>query len=184
MNLAPGTNDDRNYRRGSFNPTDLANKRPSVESLYSNISSQNFSISDISSSADSVAINKMQSINHELNDHLTSRLTTFMYFHNLVSKNSHDSSELSENKQKVSVDSSNDIQGSALRLPEFTKQLVSLHKTYQKELEKLKKNKEELETVENEENDLCERLSKIEEKVAKVILERDVKKTSCGCFIF
>lgn len=184
MNLAPNINDHMSLRRGSFNPADLTIKRQSIDSLYSNLSSQNFSITDISSSADSVAINKMQSINNELSENLTSRLTTFMYFHALASGNPANSSHLSENKQDASPDSSIENQENIINFPEFTKEILSLQKAYQKELEKLKKNKEELETVENEENNLCERLSKIEEKVAKVILDRDSKKVSCGCLIF
>jgi hypothetical protein len=191
-NLAVPNNDsDPSRRRSSFLPFDFSEtQRRSPDSLYSSLNSLSISISGSSSSADSITVGKIQNINKELIELISSRLTAFAYFGEVQNP---------EINQKVQLQSSingiEDLKTSLLNelsdkspqnvliVTSFLKELSDLQRLYSKELEKLRDNQEELETLENEEIELNSRLHNIENKFSHMTLETQGQKTTCRCEI-
>lgn len=189
--LVPNVESGINRRRSSYFPLDHSDsRRKSLESLYSSLYTVSISISDSNSSADSVAVGKMQNINRELIELITSRLTALAYFEEAQQ-------EINQDKLKSSINSIQDLKNSLLnensaRPPEsegfllvsnLIKELGELQKIYIKEFDKLNNHKKELKTLENEENQLNVRLNTIESKFSNMSLESRGQQVTCKCLI-
>ena len=128
----------QNHRRGSYYPLDPSSQRTeSLDSLYSSKKSNSISLLEASSSADSVAINQIQSINNELEHLITSRLTAFLYFQSSAIKTTENFSQLSiiEPHHPSSDHEMSQFENeSVLFLSDYTKKITTLNKKYQKEL--------------------------------------------------
>ena len=189
--LVPNVESGINRRRSSYFPLDLSDsRRKSLESLYSSLYTVSISISDNNSSADSVVVGKMQNINRELIELITSRLTAFAYFEEVQQ-------EMNQGKLKSSINGIEDLKNSLLKknsvkshesegfllVSSLIKELGELQKIYINELNKLNNHKQVLETLENEENELNVRLNTIESKVSNMTIENRGEQVNCKCLI-
>ena len=187
----PNVESGVNLRRGSYFELDQSDARKkSLESLYSSLNTVSISISDSNSSADSVTVGKMQNINRELVELITSRLTAFAYFEEAERGSTKDklkSSIIGIEDLKTSLFNENSVKSPQSEgfvwVSSLIKELSELQKLHIKELDKLNNNKEELETLENEENELNLRLNNIQNKFSRTNLESKGQQINCKCLI-
>lgn len=165
--------------------------KESLDSLYSSILNYSISISDSSSSADSVAIGKIQGKNKELVEQITSRVTAFIYFTKYNQENPAESIQSSieglESMQESigkEIEHLNPEDQSFVLVSKILRDLSELKKCFEEEKTCLKSKQEELKSLETEESELCSRLQNIESKVSKLLIEKNAVKSSCECRIY
>lgn len=179
-------------RKASVFNFEFTHKRQqSLESLYASVQSISVSISDGSSSADSVAVGRIQNINKDLMEKVNSRLTAFLYFNEMNQNSVEDSlissiSSLENMKQFISteLEGVKDGEQKFLVVSQILRQISDLQKIHQDELDKLKGFHEEIYTLNTEECELNDRLQDIEKKCNRLVLEEHGEKTACGCSVF
>jgi DNA repair ATPase RecN len=149
------------------------------------------SISDSSSSADSVAVGRIQNMNRDLMEMVNSRLTAFFYFNNLSHSSAQESLQSSinsledmKNSIKKEIEELNQSPSNILVVSQVLKQIIDLQKLHQDELKKLRSYHEEIHTLNNEEGELNERLSGIEKHFNRLVLEEKSEHAACNCFLF
>lgn len=181
----------KNQRKSNYGLDSVHHYQKSFESLYSSLINYSISISDSSSSADSVAIGRIQNTNKDLLELITSRLTAFLYFTEnnretpirSIKSSIHSLEEMHISIAKEAEQLSPD-DGSFLVVSKILKDLSELKRYYEEEQANLKSKQQELKTLETEESELCSRLQNIETKVSKIMLEQNSVKSSCQCRIF
>lgn len=191
MDIPLPTVSNQNRRVSRFDFDSRNRYKESLDSLYSSILNYSISISDSSSSADSVTIGKMQGKNKELLEQITSRVTAFIYFTKFNKENPAESLQSSieglENMHESiekEIEHLNPEDQSFVLVSKILKDLSELKKCFEEEKNCLKSKQEELKSLETEESELCSRLQNIELKVSKLLLEQNSVKSSCQCRIY
>ena len=149
------------------------------------------SISDGSSEADSVAVDRIRILNKDLNEMLNSRLTAFLYFNEANRNSAQESlissiSSLQQMEQSMSkeLEVFQDPSRKVLVVSQILRQISDLHKVHKDELDKLKGFHEEICNLNTEESELNDKIQDIEKKCNRLVLEEHGERTACGCRLF
>ena len=191
MNLKPAEASELSRRSSVFNFEFPHKRQPSLESLYASVQSMSVSISDGSSEADSVAVDRIRILNKDLNEMLNSRLTAFLYFNEANRNSAQESlissiSSLQQMEQSMSkeLEVFQDPSRKVLVVSQILRQISDLHKVHKDELDKLKGFHEEICNLNTEESELNDKIQDIEKKCNRLVLEEHGERTACGCRLF
>lgn len=155
--------------------------------FYSSLGGSSFSIPS-SSSAESGNIIEIQSVNQNLYNVLSARLTALMYFRECLRRSSIE--EISENtltQESVfagQIDANSISNKGKITIDGALKILKDLQEIYTAKLKMLKEEQLILDTLEQEETILNNKLSDLEKSLHNIVQEKEEAKVSCFCSIF
>lgn len=166
--------------------------KKSLESIYDNLSSFDFSIMSSQISRDSFTPSLIKQKNDQIKDFITNRITALHYFSQaFTTELNEDDDENLITESNLSVlentkedTKSDEIQQENVDCKEMLEKIYTLIENHEKEKRKLQEEIMEINGLNEEEEDLMKKLKYYENKFSNLVMEKKSENVGCQCSIY